>query len=87
MKKESLNCAYTGRFKVYYWREGNEEVDFVLQKDTRLVAVEVKSNHEKDTSGLHTFQEMYHPHRSILVSEEGIPVETFLQSDLKELFL
>lgn len=51
-----------------------------------IVAVEVKSNHDKDTSGLHVFSELYHPHRSVLVGEGGIPAETFLHSDLKELF-
>ena len=81
-----MNCAYTGRFKVYYWREGGDEVDFVLVKDTKVVAIEVKSNHEKDTSGLHVFRELFHPHRSVLVGEEGIAIETFLASDLKELF-
>ena len=81
-----MNCAYTGRFNVYYWRDGGDEVDFVLVKDTKVVAIEVKSNHEKDTSGLHTFQEKFHPHRSVLVGEEGIPIETFMKSDLKELF-
>ena len=81
-----MNCAYTGRFEVYYWREGKSEVDFVLIKNSKIVAVEVKSNHDKDTSGLHVFNELFHPHRSVLVGEEGISVETFLHSDLKELF-
>lgn len=81
-----MNCAYTNRFKVYYWRENSKEVDFVLVKDTKVVAVEVKSNHDKDTSGLHVFQEMFHPYRSVLVGEEGIDIETFLKSDLRELF-
>ena len=81
-----LNCAYTNRFEVYYWREGNKEVDFVLVKDTKVVAVEVKSNQDKDTSGLHTFQDMFHPHRSVIVGEGGIGMETFLASNLKELF-
>ena len=81
-----MNCAYTGRFEVYYWREGKSEVDFVLVKNSKVVAVEVKSNHDKDTSGLHVFNELFHPHRSVLVGEEGISVETFLHSDLKELF-
>lgn len=81
-----MNCAYTGRFEVYYWREGKEEVDFVLVKNSKIVAVEVKSNHDKDTSGLHTFNELYHPHRSVLIGEGGIPLETFLHSDLKDLF-
>lgn len=82
-----MNCAYTNRFKVYYWREDGKEVDFVLVKDTKVVAVEVKSNHDKDTSGLHVFQDLFHPFRSILVGEEGIDIETFLKSDLKNLFV
>ena len=81
-----LNSAYTNRFEVYYWREGNKEVDFVLVKDTKVVAVEVKSNQDKDTSGLHAFQDMFHPHRSVIVGEGGIGMETFLASNLKELF-
>ena len=81
-----MNCAYTGRFKVYYWREGGEEVDFVLVKESKVVAVEVKSNHDKDTSGLHTFQELFHPYRSVIVGEGGIDIESFLASDLRELF-
>lgn len=81
-----INCAYTGRFNVYYWRDGGNEVDFVLVKDTKVVAIEVKSNHDKDTSGLHVFEERFHPHRSVLVGEGGIAIETFLASDLKELF-
>lgn len=40
----------------------------------------------KSTLGLHTFQDLFHPYRSVLVGEEGIPIETFLKSDLKELF-
>lgn len=71
---------------MYYWRDGKDEVDFVLVKETKVVTIEVKSNHEKDTSGLHAFQELFHPYRSVVVGEEGIPVETFLKSDLKELF-
>ncbi|MBQ9704777.1 MAG: ATP-binding protein [Paludibacteraceae bacterium] len=82
-----LNCAYTGRFKVYYWRDGDAEVDFVLVKDSIVVAVEVKSNHDKDTAGLHKFQDLFHPHRSVIVGDEGITIESFFGSDLKELFL
>ena len=82
-----MNCSYTNRFKVYYWREDGKEVDFVLVKDTKVVAIEVKSNHDKDTSGLHIFQELFRPFRTVLVGEGGIDIDTFLRSDLKELFV
>lgn len=82
-----MNCSYTNRFKVYYWREDGKEVDFVLVKDTKVVAIEVKSNHDKDTSGLHIFQDLFRPFRTVLVGEGGIDIDTFLRSDLKELFV
>lgn len=81
-----MNCAYTGNFDVYYWRDGKYEVDFVLVKNNRIVAVEVESNTERDTQGLHQFAEQFHPYRTILVGDEGISAETFFASNLLELF-
>ena len=81
-----LNCAYINKFQVYYWREGDKEVDFVLVKDSKVVAIEVKSNAEKDTAGLHEFAERFHPHRTMIVGEGGIALATFFSSDLKALF-
>ena len=42
---------------------------------------------EPRKSGLHVFCELFRPHRSVLVGEGGIPIEIFLHSDLKELFV
>lgn len=81
-----INCAYTGNFRVYYWRDGNDEVDFVLVRNSRVVAIEVKSNAIMDTAGLHRFNELFHPHRSVIVGVNGIPLETFFASNLVELF-
>lgn len=81
-----VNCAYTGNFKVYYWRDGNDEVDFVLVRNSRVVAIEVKSNDEKDTKGLHRFADLFHPYRTLVVGQNGLPAETFLQSNLLDLF-
>lgn len=82
-----INCAYTGNFRVFCWQEGNDEVDFVLVRNSRIVAIEVKSNDIADTAGLHRFEEMFHPHRSVIVGSNGIPLETFLADDLVDLFL
>ena len=53
-----INCAYTGNFHVFYWRDGNDEVDFVPVRNSRIVAIEVKSNDIADTAGLHRFAGM-----------------------------
>ena len=81
-----LNCAYVSKFKVYYWREGDKEVDFVLAKDSKIVAIEVKSNADKDTARLHDFAVRFHPYKTMIVGEGGIALATFLSSDLKTIF-
>ena len=42
-------------FEVSWWREKNEEVDFVLRRGSRLSAIEVKSGHESGQSGMASF--------------------------------
>lgn len=41
--------------KVTYWRERNDEVDFVYQYHDRLYAIEVKSGRKKSAKGLQVF--------------------------------
>lgn len=81
-----VNCAYAYSMQVYYWRDGDKEVDFVLVRNGKVVAIEVKSNDEKTTEGLRFFEENFHPHRTLVVGENGLPIEVFLRSNLQELF-
>lgn len=81
-----VSQAFVHRFEVFYWRERNEEVDFVLRKKGTIVAVEVKSNSEKHTEGLDRFRQMFNPKESILVGSGGMAAEDFLSMDLSRLF-
>lgn len=81
-----LSEAFVHRFEVFYWRDGNDEVDFILKKNQKVIAVEVKSNGESHTTGLDRFRELFHPLASIIVGEKGILPETFLSMDLRKLF-
>lgn len=81
-----INQAYEHNFKVYYWRDGNDEVDFVIVRNGKVIAIEVKSNDEKSTQGLTKFENLFHPYRSILVGPSAFPIETFLQTSLDTLF-
>lgn len=78
--------AFVHRFEVYYWRDGNDEVDFIVKKNNKVVAIEVKSNSESHTSGLERFRSMYKPAASFVVGGNGVKPETFLGMDLSILF-
>ena len=81
-----VSQSFVHRFEVFYWREKNDEVDFVLRKNGILVAIEIKSNREKNTKGLVKFQQMFNPKRAFVVGDGGISVEDFLTMDLRKLF-
>lgn len=65
--------------KLYYWREGNQEVDFVLAKGKKLAAIEVKSAPKPVLSaGLNVFGEKYPNARKVLVGVGGVSLAEFL---------
>ena len=71
---------------VYYWRDRNDEVDFIVEYQGDIVAIEVKSGRRGMNSGLPEFERRYHPYRSFVVGTDGVPLTTFLQMDLTTLF-
>ena len=81
-----VSQAFVHRFEVFYWRDRNDEVDFILRKKGAVVAVEVKSNAEKNTDGLSTFREVFHPKSAFIVGDGGIRAEDFLTMDIRKLF-
>ena len=69
----------TPEIQVHYWREGTLEVDFVLRRGPRVVAVEVKSGFGRSRlRGLEAFKKRFSPIRSLLVGEGGVPLADFL---------
>ena len=81
-----VSQAFVHRFEVFYWRERNYEVDFVLRKRGSSVAIEVKSNAEKRTDGLERFRQQFNPQSSFIVGDGGINAEEFLTMDISKLF-
>ena len=79
------NAAAVGDCEVFYWRERNREVDFVVRTGRRLVAIEVKSGRAHDVlPGMQVFNAEFKPDRLLLVGGDGIPVEEFLCSPLQK---
>ncbi len=78
-KKEEFEC------ELYYWRENNDEVDFILTRANKIVAIEVKSGRRQTNQGLAVFNEKYHPQFSLVVGGETMSAEKFFLGDLSRL--
>ncbi len=73
------NAAMTGSGEVFYWRERQREVDFVVKAGRTLTAIEVKTGRRRETlAGMDAFVQVFKPQRTLLVGSGGIPLETFL---------
>ncbi len=81
-----ISNSFVYRYEVFYWRDGNNEVDFVLRKNNRIVALEVKSNDEKYMAGLHAFSERFNPEYALIIGDNGIKADDFLSMDLSKIF-
>jgi predicted AAA+ superfamily ATPase len=78
------NAAAAGAGEVFYWRDRNREVDFIVRSGRRLVAIEVKSGRSRDTRpGIEAFAETFGTARKLLVGGDGISVEAFLSKPVE----
>ena len=72
-------------FSVYWWRDRDKEVDFVIEKGTSssgagaLTAIEVKSGRVKHTGGSIEFMRRYPDALSLIVGSGGCSLEDFLE--------
>lgn len=82
-----LSYAYAGDYSVYYWRTDlGCEVDYVLEKRDKVVAIEVKSNGDIGNTGLSVFKDRYKPYLALVVGDGGISAEDFLSINPADLF-
>ncbi len=82
-----VSQSFIHRFELFYWRDRNDEVDYILRKKGALIAIEVKSNAEKKSGGLKKFKELYNPKFAFIVGDGGISAEEFFTMDLTRLFI
>lgn len=55
---------------VFYWREGNKEVDFVIEVHGQIIGIEVKAGKKRDNKGLLSFAKKF-PAKTLMVTEEN----------------
>ena len=73
-----LNTASPGT-EVKYWRYRDYEVDFVLQRGSRAVGIEVKTGRQPGIlPGLAEFERRFQPVRTLAVGTGGEPLHEFL---------
>jgi len=70
-----------GELDVSWWREGPDEVDYVVRHSGKITAIEVKSGSRAGTlSGFAALAGRHSLDRRLLVGADGVGVEEFLES-------
>ena len=73
------NASAPGSCQVFYWRDHNREVDFVVRMGRALTAIEVKSSRSRRSlPGMAAFARVFQPTRRLLIGWDGVPVDEFL---------
>jgi predicted AAA+ superfamily ATPase len=74
-----FNTSLGANIELAYWRERNQEVDFVLRQGKATVPIEVKSGRRPELlPGMEAFAKRFKPKRKLLVGAQGIALEDFL---------
>ena len=76
-----LNRAVIDNFEVYWWREGDKEVDFVVKRGEEITAIEVKSG-RVSKSGMTDFLRLYPQAKPLIVGDVNTSVEDFLRGQV-----
>ena len=77
-----LDKADELEYQLFYWRENNEEVDFVIRRGDKLLSIEVKSGRRRTNSGIGRFMELYRPQHTLVVGSDAMPVEQLFLGDI-----
>lgn len=80
-----LDGHMKGFYSLYYWRMGNMEVDFVLARGEKILALEVKSGSTGRRTGLDAFRKLYPTATVMLTGEGGVPWQEFLKMDMEQI--
>lgn len=81
-----INHSITQNFTVHYWGDRSDEVDFIIERKGRVIALEVKTNTKVSTQGMSAFKAAFNPDKVLLIGKGGLPWEEFLEMKPVELF-
>lgn len=82
-----INESINSGMEIFYWRERNREVDFVLKKDDKIIALEIKSGKKKTAlPGIEEFSKKYDIHKKLLLGKGGLELKEFFVLSPIDLF-
>ena len=81
-----INHSLSEKFNLHYWRERNEEIDFVIERKGKVIGLEVKSGAAGSTSGMTAFKNKFNPDKILLIGKAGLPGQDFLKLNPVSLF-
>jgi predicted AAA+ superfamily ATPase len=77
-----VNSARRSTIGVHYWAHASRQVDFVLTKGSKTVAIEVKGSGRRTAlAGLDAFASQFKVHKKLLVGGQGIRLDEFLATE------
>ncbi|MBI5039222.1 MAG: ATP-binding protein [Nitrospirae bacterium] len=80
-----VNSSLSQGADVYYWRDGNYEVDYVVHKGNKLIAIEVKSGKvQKTLPSLAEFSKRYRLSKTIVVGAPELSLREFLETPMQK---
>ena len=74
-----LSKSITENYKLYYWREGDAEVDIIIEYGDKILGLEVKSGISIANKCISKFLNQYPATKTIFVGTGGISIEDFLK--------
>lgn len=78
--------SYAGAdLEISYWNEGHAEVDYIIRWGNQVLALEVKSGHDKIT-GLKNFSAKYPNAQLLQLDDRGITWQDFIATNPREFF-
>ena len=65
---------------IHYWRDGSNEVDYILRQQGELFALEVKSGvNQSNVKGLDAFCKLYPACRPQVLGTGGLPLQAWFE--------
>ena len=68
-------------YETYYWESnGRAKIDFLIQKETEIIPIEVKSKEHTKSKSLNLYMQKYNPKTAIRISEKNFGLENNIKS-------